>query len=63
MSYQVAGAIMTKPKNIPETVSRNEFNRILGNLTKSAPVPTKERRIGKIEKAGKIAPPTPKPER
>lgn len=44
---------------VPDTVPRDEFNRILGNLVNADPVKRKDARTGEKKKQGKIIPPKP----
>jgi len=42
---------------VPETVPREAFNRILGNLISADPVKRKDERTGEKKKRGTIIPP------
>jgi len=48
-----------KSEAVPQTVPRDDFNRILGNLINADPIQRKDARIGKKKTQAQIIPPKP----
>jgi hypothetical protein len=51
-----------KSVSIPKSVSRDDFNRILGNLISADPIKRKDARTGEKKKQAKIIPPKLQPD-